>query len=220
MKLGTQVGLGPGHSVLDGDPGRPPPKGHSPQFSAHIYCGQIARWIKMLLGVEVGLDRSDISLDGDAAPLPKNGTEPPIFGQCLLWPNNWVDQDATWYEGRSRPRPHCVTWGPSSLLPSFGPCLLWPNGRPSQPLLSTYYTMLARLVMSYFILLWCNPVKLMAKDICERRLGLCRYAEYRHVASLVICLVTGALHLQAGQSLKCDPARSGQGCGAGGRAAR
>jgi len=30
MKLGTQVGLGPVHIVLDGDPARPPPKGHNP----------------------------------------------------------------------------------------------------------------------------------------------------------------------------------------------
>ena len=30
MKLGKQVGLGPGHNVLDGDPAFPPPKGHSP----------------------------------------------------------------------------------------------------------------------------------------------------------------------------------------------
>jgi len=42
MKRGTQVGLGPGHIVLDGDPALPPPKGHSPQFSAHIRCGQMA----------------------------------------------------------------------------------------------------------------------------------------------------------------------------------
>ena len=28
MKLGMQVGLGPGHTVLDGDPPPPPPKGH------------------------------------------------------------------------------------------------------------------------------------------------------------------------------------------------
>jgi len=41
MKLGIQVGLGPGHIVLDGDPAPPPPKWHSaPQFSAHVYCGQ------------------------------------------------------------------------------------------------------------------------------------------------------------------------------------
>ena len=30
MKLGTQVGLGPGHIVLDGDPAPPPPKGRAP----------------------------------------------------------------------------------------------------------------------------------------------------------------------------------------------
>jgi len=41
MKLGEQVGLGPGHIVLDGDPASPPPEGHSPQFSAHICCGKM-----------------------------------------------------------------------------------------------------------------------------------------------------------------------------------
>jgi len=30
MKLRAQVGLGPGHIVLDGDPAPPPPKGHCP----------------------------------------------------------------------------------------------------------------------------------------------------------------------------------------------
>jgi len=54
MKLGTQVGLGPGHIVLDGDPAPPPPKGgQSPQFLAHICCGQMAAGIKMPLGMEV-----------------------------------------------------------------------------------------------------------------------------------------------------------------------
>jgi len=41
MKLGMQVGLGPGHIELDGDPA--PPKGHTPQFSAHIRC---AKWLR------------------------------------------------------------------------------------------------------------------------------------------------------------------------------
>jgi len=36
----------------------------------------------------------------------------------VLWPNDWMNQDATWYEGRPRPRPHCVRWGSSS--PSHG----------------------------------------------------------------------------------------------------
>jgi len=38
MPLGTEVGLGPGHIVLEGDP--VPPKGNSSEFSAHVYCGQ------------------------------------------------------------------------------------------------------------------------------------------------------------------------------------
>ena len=42
MPLGTEVGLGPGHIVLDGDPATPQKRGHSPQFSAHVCCGQMA----------------------------------------------------------------------------------------------------------------------------------------------------------------------------------
>jgi len=69
---------GPGHTVLDGDPAAPPPKGHSPpQFSAHICCGQIAGWIKKQHGMEVG--PGDFVLDEDPAPLPKKGAEPPQF---------------------------------------------------------------------------------------------------------------------------------------------
>jgi len=60
MKLGTQVGFGPGHIVLDGDPAAPPPKGHSPQFLAHICCGKMAAWIKMPLGMEVGLGQATL----------------------------------------------------------------------------------------------------------------------------------------------------------------
>jgi len=67
MKLGIQVGLGPGHIVLDGDPALPPPKVHSAPLSAHICCGQMAGWIKMPLGMEVGLNRSDIVIDGEPA---------------------------------------------------------------------------------------------------------------------------------------------------------
>jgi len=57
MPLGTEVGLGPDDIVLDGDPAPFPKKGAEPppQFSAHVYCGQKAGYIKMTLGVEVGL---------------------------------------------------------------------------------------------------------------------------------------------------------------------
>ena len=40
--------------MLDGDPD-PPKEGHSPHFSAHVYCGQTVRGIKMPPGIEVGL---------------------------------------------------------------------------------------------------------------------------------------------------------------------
>jgi len=66
----------------------------------------------------------------------------------LLWPNSWVDEDATWHGGIPRPRPHCVWWGLGTQLspptergiatpPLFDGCLLWPNGRPSQQLSSS-----------------------------------------------------------------------------------
>jgi len=76
MKLGMQVGLGPGHIVLHGDTAPPLPKGHKPQFSAHIYCGQMAGWIKMPLGMEEGLGPGDFVLDGDQLPSPKMGRSP------------------------------------------------------------------------------------------------------------------------------------------------
>jgi len=70
-------------------------RGWSPQFSAHVCCGQMAGWIKMPLGREVGLSPNDNVLDGDPAPLPKKRWSPPIFVLCLLWPNGWMDEDAT-----------------------------------------------------------------------------------------------------------------------------
>ena len=85
--------------------GRPQPKGLCvrwgpspyrkggvvPQFSAHVYCGQTAAWIKMPFGLEVDLGPGDFVLDGYPAPLPKKGAEPPKFsahvycGQTAGW---------------------------------------------------------------------------------------------------------------------------------------
>ena len=102
-----------------------------PQFLAHVSCCQTAGWIKMQLGTEVNLGSGDFVLDGVADP-PKSDT-PPVFGSCVLWPNGWMDEDATWYQSSPRPRPHCIRRGPSSPRkghsspPLFGPCLLWPR---------------------------------------------------------------------------------------------
>jgi len=30
-----------------------------------------------------------------------------------VWPNGWMDQDATWCGGRPRHRPQCVRWNPA-----------------------------------------------------------------------------------------------------------
>jgi len=51
LVLGMEVGLSPGDFVLDGDPVPFPKKGAEPppQFTAHFYCGQKARCIKMPL---------------------------------------------------------------------------------------------------------------------------------------------------------------------------
>ena len=113
MKLGMQVGLGPGHIVLDGDKALPPPKGGGVlQFSTHICCGQMAAWIKMPTGVEIGLGPGDFVLDRDPSPPPKKTAELPanfrILGPYLLWPNGGIDQDGTWHRGRSQPRRLCV----------------------------------------------------------------------------------------------------------------
>ena len=76
MPLGMEVGLGLGDIVLDGDPAPPAKKGHSPQFSAHVHCGQTAGWIEMPLGMKVGLGAGHIVLDGERAPPPNRGTAP------------------------------------------------------------------------------------------------------------------------------------------------
>ena len=78
MPLGMEVGLGPGHIVLDGGPLTPSPKGHTPQFSAHVSCGQSAGSIKMPLGREVDLGPGDSVRWGSSSAPPK-GAQPPNF---------------------------------------------------------------------------------------------------------------------------------------------
>jgi len=138
MTLGIEVGLGPGHIVLEGDPAPLPLKGgrNSTQFSAHFYCGQTVGCIKMPLDTEVDLDPGLIVLDGDPAPPQKGGHSPPIFGYV------YCDQTAGWIK---MPLGMEVGLGPGVLdgdslqlsyhptrqksgIPIFGPCLLWTNG--------------------------------------------------------------------------------------------
>ena len=69
--------------------------------------------------MEIGLGTRHIAFDGDPAQPTERGTAAPTFaingrhiirGPCLLWPDGWMDQDATWYGGRPLPRLHYVSW--------------------------------------------------------------------------------------------------------------
>jgi len=102
MKLDMRVDHVPGHigTQLPSSKGAQPP-----QISAHVYCDQTAGWIKMPLGVEIGIGPGHIVLAGDPAPAKKGA--PPIFGPCLMWPNDWMDQDATVASARAT---LCLMW--------------------------------------------------------------------------------------------------------------
>jgi len=60
-----------------------PPKGHTPQFSAHVYCGQTAVY------AELGLSLCDIVLDEDPVPPPLKGHSPPFWPMSVV--AKWLD---------------------------------------------------------------------------------------------------------------------------------
>ena len=83
IPLGTEVGLGLGDIVLDGDPAPPSLKGQSspPQLSANVHCSQTAGWTKMPLGMDVALAQAILCSVGTQLPLPEKRAQPP--------PNFW-----------------------------------------------------------------------------------------------------------------------------------
>ena len=62
------------------------------QFSAHVYCGQTAGFIRIPLGMEVGLSPGNIVLDGDPSPPPLKGNSPPQFSAhvCCSQTPGWT----------------------------------------------------------------------------------------------------------------------------------
>jgi len=127
-----QVGLGPGHIVLDEDPAiLSPNRGQSPQFSAHFCCGLTAGCIKMPLCVEVGLIQGDFVLDGDPVPPPQKlqFSAYVYCGQtvvCIRTPlgtEAGLSLDNILLDGDPVPPP---LKGLSP--PIFDQCPLWPNG--------------------------------------------------------------------------------------------
>ena len=80
-----------------------PKRGGATKFSAHVCSSQ---------------------LSSPAPPQKKGGAQQTHFFAHVLWPNGWIDQDATWYGGMPLSWPYCVRWG---LLPPKGHT---PNFRP------------------------------------------------------------------------------------------
>jgi len=87
-----EVGLSPGNFVVAGNPNALPKKGGTPNFRhMSLVVKRLLIRIKMSLGTEVGLCLRETVLDGDPASPPLKVHSPPIFGQCPLWPNGWMD---------------------------------------------------------------------------------------------------------------------------------
>ena len=65
-----------------------PPKGAqpSPQFLAHVSCGETTRWMQMPLSMEADLNPGDFVLDGDPAPPTERGTarKPPVEAALVV----------------------------------------------------------------------------------------------------------------------------------------
>jgi len=105
-----------------------PPKGHIPQFSAYVRCGQAAGWTKMLLGMEVGLGPGNVVRWGPSSPQKKGHSHQ--FSAHV-----YCGQTAGWIK---MPLVTEVDFGPGDVVldavPAphrplvFGPCLLWLNG--------------------------------------------------------------------------------------------
>ena len=89
-----EVGLSPGNFMLHGDPAPLPKKGAEPpfQFSAHFYCGQMARCIKMPLGTEVNPGQATLCLMGSQL-LPLKGVQSPILRPMSVLNLNLNDVD-------------------------------------------------------------------------------------------------------------------------------
>jgi len=91
MPLGRKVGLDPSDIVLDADPAPLPKKGPEPPIFGPclLWPNGCIAWIKMPLGMEPwygGRPRPSphCAKWGPSSPSPKKGSQPPIFGPCLV----------------------------------------------------------------------------------------------------------------------------------------
>jgi len=110
---------------LSSPPPPPKKKGHSPQFSSHVCCGQMAGLVKMPLGTEVGIGPGHIVLDRDHLARRSavkrsgvsNSTAPNSAMSSLRWRISAASAGLCWLafpveHGTLQPaRASCVTHG-------------------------------------------------------------------------------------------------------------
>jgi len=115
-------------------PRSPTQKGSgAPKFSAHVYCGQTAGWIKMALDMEAGLSPGDFVLDGDPAPTPQKAAKlhPQFSAHFYCGQTAGCIKMPLGIEVGLRPGDFVLDGDPALLPkkgrspPIFGPCLLW-----------------------------------------------------------------------------------------------
>jgi len=120
MPLGNDIDLSPGDIVLDGD--QAPPKGHSPPtFQPMSIVAKQLNGSRCHLVQRYALAQATLCQMGTQLPLqnsPRRAQPCPNFRPMSVVAQSWMDQDATWYGARPRPRQHCVRWGPSSPPPT------------------------------------------------------------------------------------------------------
>jgi len=148
MALGMQVGLGPAHIVLDGDPAPLPNKEAEPPIFGPFLLFWPNGWMHQDATWYGGMPPPRrLCFRWGPRPLLPKGAEPPILDARLLWPNGFMDQDA-WLkimdqdlslglhdivlDGDPDPPP-LKGHGP----PIFGHCPLWQNGWMDQD--ATWY---------------------------------------------------------------------------------
>ena len=87
----------------------------------------------------------------------------------VLWPNVWMDQDATWYRGRPRPRPHCVRLDPPPLqrgtaAPTFRPTSIVAK---RLPISATAELLFALVVAVFHYDMFCNKSGTVLRRRCH-----------------------------------------------------
>jgi len=116
-----EVGLGPGHIVLDGDPAPLPRKGVEPPILGPFLLWRNG-WIHQDATWYGGRPRPRSHCARWGPSPPQKGVQPSISicDPCLLWPNGCMYQDTTWYRGRPQPRRKpTVNSGPSRCIDSI-----------------------------------------------------------------------------------------------------